>query len=223
MSRMVDVDYKRVRKYRVRSRRRDGRITAGAEKTETARWACVDLGTSCRDAYRDERKKPERAEYRPQERSEPEEPLWDERHERDLDYNYDEGPDDFYEPQSRREGILALTGRWGAELGYRSLDRIGRIRTGGLKGLAVLAGVFALGLIMESQLHFLGRAADLLLTAALALRGWLNPGVPAVLVLTGAVAVTGAWLLKWALRGPAQAPRPRKPVSIPRTMMDRHR
>ncbi|ACA60704.1 hypothetical protein [Candidatus Desulforudis audaxviator] len=224
MSRMMDIDHKRVRKYRVRSRRRDDRLTAGAEKAETTRWACVSLGPSYRDSYREERKTPERTGFRPTERpAGPEEPLWDERHERDLDYYYyAEEPDDFYAPQPRREGILALTGRWGADVWDRSLDRVGRVKTGGLKGFAVLAGVFAVGLIMESQLHFLGRAADLLAAAALALRGWLNPGVPIVLLLTGAVAVTGAWLLKWALRGPEDAPRSRKRVSIPRSMMERH-
>lgn len=226
MSRMMDIDHKRVRKYRVRGRRQDARVGgpgSGAEKAETAKWACANLGPSFRDSCREERE-PERIGYKPKGRpAEPEEPLWDSRYERDLDYYYDEEPDDYYEPEPRREGILALTGRWGADAWNQSRDRVGRVRTGGLKGLAVLVGVFAVGIILESQVHFLGRAADLLAVAALALRNWLNPGVPTVLLLTGVVAVTGAWLLRWALRGPGEdPPRPRKRVSIPREMMDRH-
>jgi hypothetical protein len=150
-------------------------------------------------------------------------------HEQEYDY-YDgnDGHDDFREPLPEREmlviraarGVIRVAAAWSR---IWLFGRVGKIGNPG-RPFVVAVAVFAAGALLENQIHFLGWAANMLVAAVLSIREWVNPGPQTALLLTGLVAVTGAWLLKRGIigwRGPA--PPARRWAIIPQEMLDRHR
>lgn len=220
-----DIGYPRVRKYRIRDSRRQAVGDAGLDRRGGAEpvtdWACVNLGYGRRTQYQVVEPKRETIR-RSRLRKEPvhKEPVWDSYHEEEDDYYYPDLDDDFGESLPERDGLMIRAARgvvaaWDRVWSYRS--------TGGLsRSVVVAAAVFAAGVLVENQVHFLGRIADLLAGAALTLRDWVNPGAQTALLLTGLITVTGIWLLKRAINHPGSGTPARRRAAIPREMLDRH-
>lgn len=226
----------------------DRRTDTDAESAK--KWACVNMGPGRRDQHQEHQaeqqaeaswrqREPVRDSYheasasalrRPARRQK--EPVRDPYHEQEYDY-YDgnDGHDDFREPLPKREMFVIRAARGAIRVVAAAwsrvwlFGRVGRNRIGNLgRPFIVAAAVFAAGALLENQIHFLGWAANMLVTAVLSIREWVNPGPQTALLLTGLIAVTGAWLLKRVIiggRGPASPARRR--AIIPQEMLDRHR
>lgn len=146
------------------------------------------------------------------------EPVWDVYEEKEYGY-YAEEHDDFREPLPEREGLAIRAARAVAA----AWERIWRRKKGSLaRFLLVATAAFAAGVLLESQVHFLSWAAEILAAAALVMREWVNPGVQTALLFTGLITVTGVWLLRRVIGNPRSASPVRRRVTIHRDVYDRH-
>ena len=226
-----NLEYPRVRRYRVSSGRKQAAARSGFGRRESepaVKWACVSLEPDLGEreeagGYRDRpHPEPPRRGIPRREASRRRKPEYDRYREPDYEEDHPEAYDDYdyRAPLPEREGLLIRAAR----AVVAAWDRVWLLksRPGLVRPLLLAAVAFAAGMTLENQVSFLSWAAELLAAAALALRDWVNPGVQTALLFTGLISVTGVWLLKRVVAGPRTAPRTPRRVPIDRDAFERH-